>query len=868
MFLTTVINAASLGKMVAGLGLAKMTKTEQHLRNSAKRFFVRKHGIITNNLRNRQDFPDLANVDWATVDGLVGPSTILMHDFDDHDEVFDPEDVTSAGATESHSMPPTPWHPHLANQFLGRYLMSLRCSYSSQFQNGLLSPLAYREIEQALKSAIDHSKDKTKSAIEKYMAKISDDESDNRHSSRGSMNTSVQIEDFRFEWGWLGYERFLETPRWLSYLQDAQKSTRAFDRAVAVLAGPFLKRWTDSSCAKRMEIMLAVARAHECVLRCEEAMFAEQNDAGKANCIKRVLEESRAIKESAENRYASLQFQQPDIACAVRTRHTCQLVLKMAIDELETLRTSAQISDEEHEHYLEKVFYKRQHLSHTLPEVQGGSTGSNLLAYYFSDSDLDHFSKADMSVQHYAEDQSICLRHQEADSIFFIVDGIARLYKDTGVSMRTESSVASAVDEGGRVGGTLPAPVLNNSRRQSRHASYVLPHSRSGDQHHVTEKNEILLSAGCCFNDVEFLLNESGWIPQNSGRLIAVTNVRLIQLKYETLRSKDEQRLNFLQKLWRYSGHAVNVRCPELFNFEPPDEWSWNKVKVSTFAKGERLCLSHSMGVACVLLIKGKIAHTAYNGPLDTPSGQNTTTRHYKPFSFIALHKGENFTVSSESCQVLGQEDDDISSSTDDVDFARIGLDIGQHVSAGSRLRRSSSMTMVERRSMELTRPISTVDTRLLKRKMSLAASKFQVSSQPCTTEPNDSLADGSELRTAPLAGVFDPKDRVEDGALDKASTDGPLPPVRAPVARHAAAAAAVPTKNAQEVADRLADEKELHEQELDGQAATAVATVAAATNAAKRPAERLADLKELHELGLIDQNEFDEQRARIIASI
>ena len=109
-----------------------------------------------------------------------------MHDFDDHDEVFDPEDVTSAGATESYGMPPTPWHPHLANQFLGRYLMSLRCSYSSQFQNGLLSPLAYREIEQALKSAIDHSKDKTKSAIEKYMAKISDDESDNRHSSSRS----------------------------------------------------------------------------------------------------------------------------------------------------------------------------------------------------------------------------------------------------------------------------------------------------------------------------------------------------------------------------------------------------------------------------------------------------------------------------------------------------------------------------------------------------------------------------------------------------------------------------------------------------------------------------------------------------------
>ena len=851
---------------------------------------MRKHGIITNNLRNRQDFPDLANVDWGTVDGLVGPSTILQGDFDDHDEVFDPEDVTSGGVTESYSMPPTPWHPHLANQFLGRYLMSLRCSYSSQFQNGLLSPLAYREIEQALKSAIDHSKDKTKSAIEKYMAKISDDESDNRPSSSRSSNTSVHIQDFRFEWGWLEYEKFLEVPRWLSYLQDAQKSTRTFDRAVAVLVGPVLKRWADFSCAKRMEIMLAVARAHEGVLRCEEAMFAEQNDAGKANCIKRVLEESRAIKEAAENRYASLQFQQPDIACAVRTRHTCQLVLKMAIDELEALRTSAQISDEEHEHCLQKVFYKRQHLSHTLPEVQGGSTGSNLLAYYFSDSDLDHFSKADMSVQHYAEDQSICLKNQEADSIFFIVDGIARLYKDTGVSMRTQSSIdlivdgiarlckdegvsmraessgETAVDDGGRVGGSFPAPVLNNGRRTARHASYVLPHSRSSDEHHVTEKNEILLSAGCCFNDVEFLLNESGWIPQNSGRLVAVTNVRLIQLRYETLRSKDEQRLNFLQKLWRYSGHAVNVRCPELFNFEPPDEWSWNKVKVFTFAKGERLCLPQSMRAVCVLIIKGKITHTAYNGHLDNSSGQSITTRHFKPFSFIMLLKGEKFSVSSEGCQLLGQEDDDISSSTDDLDCARTGLEIGQHVSAGPRLRRSSSMTMVERRSMELARPISTVDTRLLKRKMSLAASKFQVDSGPCSTEPNDCLADGSELRTAPLTGVFDPTDRVEDRAPDKASTDGPLPPVRAPVAL--AAAAAVPTKNPQEGADRLADVKELHEKELVGQAATAEDTVAAATTATKRPAERLADLKELHELGFINQTEFDEQRARIIASI
>ena len=125
--------------------------------------------------------------------------------------------------------------------------MSLRCSYSSQFQNGLLSPAAFRQIEQALKSAIDHANDSTSEAVEQLIAKVSD--------------SRVQLDDFKFEWGWLEYEGFLELPWWLTSLQEAVEPKRMRWKLFSVFFGYFARKWTRHEHARRLEIMLAVARA-------------------------------------------------------------------------------------------------------------------------------------------------------------------------------------------------------------------------------------------------------------------------------------------------------------------------------------------------------------------------------------------------------------------------------------------------------------------------------------------------------------------------------------------------------------------------------------------------------------------------------
>ena len=125
--------------------------------------------------------------------------------------------------------------------------------------------------------------------------------------------------------------------------------------------------------------MLAVSRAHEDTLRCELHLQEEAPES-----VRKVLKVSRNIKEAAENRYAAMQYDQPDIASAVRTRQTCQLVLLHMKEEVDTLHESAQISDAEFEHYEHVLFHKRLHLTHVLPRVKGGDSGINLLTYYFS----------------------------------------------------------------------------------------------------------------------------------------------------------------------------------------------------------------------------------------------------------------------------------------------------------------------------------------------------------------------------------------------------------------------------------------------------------------------------------------------------
>jgi len=84
--LTTLINAASLEKLIMWFGLAEPTDTEEQLKNSAKRFLIRKHSAIMVEFQNRQNYPDLSSVDWKAVQQIVGADTILHHLDPSHDE--------------------------------------------------------------------------------------------------------------------------------------------------------------------------------------------------------------------------------------------------------------------------------------------------------------------------------------------------------------------------------------------------------------------------------------------------------------------------------------------------------------------------------------------------------------------------------------------------------------------------------------------------------------------------------------------------------------------------------------------------------------------------------------------------------------
>jgi NhaP-type Na+/H+ or K+/H+ antiporter len=225
--LTTLINAASLEKVIILLGLGGGTQTEEQLKKSAKRFLIRKHAVITRDFKNRQNYPNLANVDWSSVEQLVGPTAILHNapvEDHEHEDSFE----------EEH------WNQQ---HFLGRYLTSLRCSYSSQFMNGLLTPLAYRQLEQALKSAIDHASDTTNTALEGIVASFS---------SRGQKDNGevvVQLDDLRFEWGWLQYEGFLGMPAWLHYLHTGLEKTSCLSS--------FVDKWVRNDHARRSKLLAA-----------------------------------------------------------------------------------------------------------------------------------------------------------------------------------------------------------------------------------------------------------------------------------------------------------------------------------------------------------------------------------------------------------------------------------------------------------------------------------------------------------------------------------------------------------------------------------------------------------------------------------
>ena len=253
-------------------------------------------------------------------------------------------------------------------------------------------------------------------------------------------------------------------------------------------------------------------------------------------------------------------------------------------------------------------------------------------------------------------------------------------------------------DVGGSATGRRESTFKTRRFEKQTRPTFILPHVQSASEHHVAEKNEVLLSAGCCFNDVEFLLTESGFGARNFGHLVAVTDVKLFRLRFADLRKKHQQYLSFLEKLWRCSGHALCVRSPELFNYMPPTGWDWGTVMLSSYEAGVRLGVT-----GCVLVVSGVVEQSHLKRGEEVAAMTTHT-----PFSFIMPLPDDTYTV-LQACRVLSHPGA----------ISTLAESCG---GSSERDRRSLSlaraplarkMSRVERRSIELSRPMPGLDKRL-----------------------------------------------------------------------------------------------------------------------------------------------------------
>ena len=828
----------------------------------------------------------------------------------------------------------------------GRYLVSLRCSYNTQYQHGLLSPLSYRRLITAIKTAIDHANDgqgiDQDTAFPEGLPLFLE-----RLGAAGDKpgEDAAIAQTKKFEWGWLREMGFLELPIWLRLLQVLIESSCLDSLGVSKKwRTKLVKRWTRSEHARMMEIALAVSRAHEDTLRCERAQF-ENDELNTPTVVKEILAASQAIKEMAENSYANMQYDMPDISCAVRTRQSCQLMLSEVEKEVGTLFKTAQINEAEFEHYEHMLFHKRLHLTHVLPRVNGGEDGSNLLTYYFSDDDLKMLlSEEILERLDFKPSSEICTHKDAADCVYFISHGMARICKDAGVGRNptqllnetitlgagarfggakdgaaaareeedegvwSSATVQSEVvmlsthplasdgpdfeDSAGDIfrpaasspeavalaqsAGVSVAAVSMPAREQS---SMSMSNSMSGNKHNQSLKNEakegeneLLIGAGCCFNDIAFLVKDAtGFESDNFGQLTTVTDVRCFSLNFEALRCMPLQYRNFLERMWQVSGQSASE---VLLNHAPPEDWIWSSVVMEEYTENTQLQLS-----SCILLISGEIEqkNTKRRGSSsslgnDEPPLTLQVLLH-EAVSFIFPSHGDMFTVRSSQCKVLCQQD----SKCTIIAKESQGKLLRQLSRQSSVTRRKSA---VERRTAEFTRVLHDVSERLPASHQSRHGGRRR-QSEPFVRIPSsdDQFAfqhksaqrvetyDSSSIRVPPSPIKFLRQDSIpEHTELVQPLPDAQTPGVTGEAADvefggDASGSVALRVGTAVKAGHRNGQLKKLLNEDLITQGEYDAHALA-------EPADRLRVLKEVHAQKLITQGEYDAQRAAIIAYI
>ena len=328
----------------------------------------------------------------------------------------------------------------------------------------------------------------------------------------------------RFEWGWLTGEGFLDQPKWLSYC--------------TIFGSSVSDHCTRVDIARRMELFLAISRAHDVV--CEAEFDLDICPEYAAHFI----QESKQIKVQADKEYAALALLSPDIASAVTTRQTCQLVLKDYLHQVEILFESAQLKATDFASMKEDILSKRRKLLYYLPKTDETFISKlrqeNLRRYFPEDSRL--IKK--MTKQRFKAGEMVLDGKRIAEAIYFIEQGTVQLQLGE--------------DEGDL--------------------------TMCGD--------------GCCINDTQVLLDDAGFEFENVSDVIAVTDATLHCLTFQSLRDINDEigkheKASFVHKLWQYAGSVLSLRCPELFDFStPPAGFQWASATMVVKEKGASLILS------------------------------------------------------------------------------------------------------------------------------------------------------------------------------------------------------------------------------------------------------------------------------------
>jgi hypothetical protein len=454
----------------------------------------------------------------------------------------------------------------------GRYLMALRCSYASQTQAGMLSGLASRQIKWAIDAAIDHCNDEPEIA--------SDLEHDMKH----------------FDWGWLVDEGFLQIPKWLKLVEHALTSLPIVALVPKAWCRRILWYFSRRQHARCMELLLCVARAHSETLRSESKIYGKTPPLA----AKRVMDTSLLIKIRAQDEYAMLRQEFPDIASAVHTRQTCQLVLNDFDDQVENLHQTAQISDQEFAAIQKEIVSKRRRLLYHMPrqnETQQAThrfVASNPMSYIT-------FNHVTPVHSHLARSQRISyyLSGEAAVLSKFLIEE----HFEPHQVVLSECGIAGAIyiiDSGVvRVGCNTEGRSGSLERTQSTLSVLSLNGLVDEDE----PDRSTILGDGCCINESEFLLHASGYCTYNVDRVIAVTHVKVLCLSFEDMILEEAGFLALLENMWKIAGKTLFTRGPHLFDFVPiPSEFQWESGRLECYEIGRSILISGP-----VLLVKGSL---------------------------------------------------------------------------------------------------------------------------------------------------------------------------------------------------------------------------------------------------------------------